>query len=105
MNYSFLDPWHLFLPREGGHVLSLMGSGGKTSLMRALAQTYEQLGIPVVMTTTTRSEPLAGVAESALAAAHSELPPVAYLHGGVLSEGKWAGLSTVSWAQSCKKKW
>ena len=61
MKFSFVDPWHGFLPREGGHVFALSGSGGKTSLMRALADWYAREGLPLVLTTTTRTEPLEGV--------------------------------------------
>ncbi len=58
MAYGFLDPWHLFLPRGAGHVVSLMGSGGKTSLMRALLDVLTADGASAAVTTTTRTEVL-----------------------------------------------
>ena len=61
MTFGFVDPWHQFLPREAGHVISLMGSGGKTSLLQVFADLYREIGLPVVLTTTTRSEPLSGM--------------------------------------------
>ena len=54
MNFSFVDPWHSFLPREGGHVVALSGSGGKTALQRTLGEFYRAEGVPVVLTCTTR---------------------------------------------------
>ena len=96
MNFGFLDPWHQFLPREAGHVISLMGSGGKTSLLQVFADLYREIGFPVVLTTTTRSEPLSGM--EALAVAELDkvdrdgLPDVFFLHGGLTTAGKWDGL-------------
>ena len=58
MNYQFLDPWHQFLPRQPGHVQGCMGSGGKTSLLLALADLYRREGIGTLLCTTTASEPL-----------------------------------------------
>lgn len=96
MNFEFVDPWHLFLPREPGHVISLMGSGGKTSLMVTLASVYTDLGVPVVLTTTTRSEPLDGIPAVEFGhlqeQAAESFPSVFYLHGGLDSDGKWIGL-------------
>lgn len=96
MNFGFVDPWHLFLPREPGHVISLMGSGGKTSLMRAMAEVYRELGIPVVMTTTTACEELGGVVEVEFtdlpAKMETGLPDQFFLHGGRDEAGKWRGL-------------
>lgn len=97
MNFGFADPWHQFLPRETGHVIALMGSGGKTSLMLALAEFYREISQPVVLTTTTRSEILAGVEGVPLDALPARktagLPEIFFLHGGDLPDGKWAGLS------------
>lgn len=97
MDYSFVDPWHLFLPREGGHVVSLMGSGGKTSLLMAFAETYRQQGVPVVLTTTTRTEPVPGFPAFDLAALagldRAALPPLFFLRDGLAEDGKWRGLS------------
>ena len=96
MNFSFVDPWHLFLPREPGHVIGFSGSGGKTSLLLAVARLYGQERIPVILTTTTRTEPLAGLPaadvsdEAAVASLADE--PVFCLHTGTDQEGKWRGL-------------
>ena len=96
MNFGFVDPWHQFLPREAGHVISLMGSGGKTSLLQNLAEVYQEIGLPVVLTTTTRSEPLSGVEALDVAELDKEdtdrLPDVFFLHGGLTTDGKWDGL-------------
>ena len=97
MNFSFVDPWHQFLPREGGHVVALCGSGGKTSLMMALAGWYRQEGVPLFLTTTTRTEPLAGVPVSAMAnpcgAGNCLDEPILFLRSGEDRQGKWLGLS------------
>ena len=96
MNFGFVDPWHLFLPREAGHVISLMGSGGKTSLMRVFADVYREIATPAVLTTTTMSEPLPGVEAVEFGELDkrnpADLPDVFYLHDGWTSEGKLAGL-------------
>nr|MEE4267285.1 selenium cofactor biosynthesis protein YqeC [Candidatus Krumholzibacteria bacterium] len=97
MNFSFLDPWHVFLPREGGHVISIMGSGGKTSLQRALAEVLRQDRVPVVLTTTTRTEawsevPVFDLADLVELEAQA-MPLVFYLRDGVDSQGKWRGLA------------
>lgn len=39
--------------RNGAPVISLVGAGGKTSVIRALAKEYAHVGIPVAVTTTT----------------------------------------------------
>jgi probable selenium-dependent hydroxylase accessory protein YqeC len=97
VNFGFIDPWHQFLPRQSGHVISLMGSGGKTSLLLDFADVYRQSGTPVILTTTTMSENLPGVEAfefSGLAAMGREsLPDYFFLHGGLNPDEKWAGLS------------
>ncbi len=97
MNFGFVDPWHRFLPREAGHVIALMGSGGKTSLMRVLADFYREISVPVVLTTTTRSEPLPDLEDMDLQGLASrdraDLPHAFFLHGGHRPDGKWAGLT------------
>ncbi|MFH2053961.1 MAG: selenium cofactor biosynthesis protein YqeC [bacterium] len=95
MDFAFLDPWSDFLPREGGHLIGISGSGGKTSLLKALAAHYGKDGVPVLLTCTTRTEPVDGVPAWALdeAPAPADLPPVAYLHGGPGTGGKWEGLA------------
>ena len=96
MNFGFVDPWHLYLPRESGHVISLMGSGGKTSLLVSLARIYGELGQPVVVTTTTMSEPVPGIEPVELGELEKlgpdRLPEVFFLHGGRAPDGKWTGL-------------
>lgn len=79
MSFGFLDPWHRFLPRDPQHVVALMGSGGKTSLMLALAAQYREWGVPVVLTTTTRTEALDGLPSYSLAAlADCTEPPASF---------------------------
>lgn len=96
MNFSFVDPWHEFLPREGGHVVCVCGSGGKTSLIRRLAEHYRDEGVPVVLTTTTRTEaldefPVADVDDAeALAGLAGE--PAFFVRGGVDEQQKWLGI-------------
>lgn len=96
MNFNFVDPWHLFLPREAGHVISLMGSGGKTSLMRVFAEVYRDIAIPAVLTTTTMSEPVSGVEAVEFVELEKRdpagLPDVFFLHDGLTSDGKLTGL-------------
>jgi probable selenium-dependent hydroxylase accessory protein YqeC len=96
VNFGFVDPWHLFLPREAGHVVSLMGSGGKTSLLVSLAEVCRTSELPVVLTTTTLSEPVAGVEAVEVSSLENletdDLPEVFFLHGGMTADGKWAGL-------------
>jgi probable selenium-dependent hydroxylase accessory protein YqeC len=98
LNFGFVDPWHMFLPREGGHVIGVMGSGGKTSLLLAMAEMYRKIPLPVVLTTTTRSEmlPLVPSVEYGELSDReiSEMPDVFFLHGGTTSDGKWSGLSS-----------
>ncbi len=94
MNFQFVDPWHLFLPREGGHVVGISGSGGKTSLLLRIAEYYRATGQPILLTTTTRTEPLPNV--TALEwndfAPDAVLGSVPFLHDGVTGDGKWRGL-------------
>jgi len=65
--------------------------------MRALAEFYNEIAVPVVLTTTTRSEPLSGLEALEFSALPSrdraDLPEVFFLHAGHLADGKWAGLS------------
>ncbi len=97
MNFSFVDPWHLFLPREGGHVVGLCGSGGKTSLLQVFAVQLADEGVPLILTSTTRTENLAGFPVLDLAdlatKAPGTLPRQFFLRDGLTSEGKWRGLS------------
>lgn len=94
MNFSFVDPWDLYLPREGGHVVGFSGSGGKTSLMRACAERLAAGGVSVLMTCTTRSEPLAGISDFSWPGdgpATEDGGPF-FLHAGLDDKGKWQGL-------------
>jgi len=50
--FSFLDPWWLFLPEGGSAVLSVAGSGGKTTLLRRLHDHYRSRGQSVLWTQT-----------------------------------------------------
>jgi len=99
MGYRFLQPWHDFLPREGGHVLSVFGGGGKTSLLAALTECYLRAGIPVAVTTTTRTEPLGWAGLSVrewheVATAPLESPGQAFfIRQGEHAGGKWRGLA------------
>ncbi len=52
MNYGFLENWHDFLPREGGHVVVLSGNGDLSLVVRQLEGFYAELGVDV-----TRCEP------------------------------------------------
>jgi len=114
MDFAFLTAWHQFLPREGGHVVVFAGGGGKTSLMLACGEQYRDEGLPVILTTTTRSEPVSGwpvvqwrelvvVAARQGGAADPDvvpdttasggrLPRWCYLCDGTHPDGKWRGL-------------
>ena len=94
MDFQLLPDWHAFLPRAGGHVVSLMGSGGKTALMRAIASQYVAESVAVLLTTTTRSEVLDWVPDLN----HEELeegepPACCFVHRGKYDDGKWRGLT------------
>ncbi len=97
MSFGFADPWHVFLPRDGGHVVSFMGSGGKTSLQQVVADVYGAESIPTLLTTTTRCEvlpDLPAMTWSELETAdQTALPEKLYVHNGENEPGKWAGLS------------
>ncbi len=98
-DFAFLPAWHDFLPREGGHVIAVFGGGGKTSLLRALAARYGEEGLPVLLTSTTRTEPLAWPGlqvrevDGPSAGAAGDLPagPV-FVRAGLHPDGKWRGL-------------
>jgi probable selenium-dependent hydroxylase accessory protein YqeC len=99
MNYEFLQPWHLFLPRQGGHVIALFGGGGKTSLLAAWSGVLGELRVPVLVTTTTRTEPLAWqglVVRSWQEFTEGPVPasaPAVAIHAGRHPDGKWQGLT------------
>lgn len=92
MSFAFLDPWHLFLPREPGHVVALSGSGGKTTILTAIANVWAAEGRAALATTTTRTEPVSGFTPFADAGVPPG-PGLSYRHGGVRGDGKWEGLS------------
>lgn len=96
MSFGFVDPWHAFLPREGGHVIAFMGSGGKTTLMQTVAAIYEQAGIETVLTTTTRCEVLPSLPALRWGDLEHEdataLPAHFFVHDGEVEPGKWRGL-------------
>ena len=95
MRFGFLEPWHVFLPRAAGHVVALSGSGGKTTLLCEIARAWAAEGLPVVATTTTRTEPVPGFMAVDPAAVGADAPdaPLLFRHGGTRADGKWAGLS------------
>jgi probable selenium-dependent hydroxylase accessory protein YqeC len=99
MEYQFLQPWHAFLPREGGHVISVFGGGGKTSLLAAWTGFYREEKIPVTVTTTTRTEPLhwpyLEVWEWADIDATASAPQgeAVFVRDGLAADGKWLGLT------------
>lgn len=87
----------MFLPQEPGHVISLMGSGGKTSLMLAIACVYRESGQPVVLTTTTRCEILEDIPSFTFVELSDrtppELPGLFFLFDHVDADNKWSGLT------------
>jgi len=97
VSFSFVDPWHLFLPRDGGHVVAFAGSGGKTSLQLMVAELYQSEGLSAVLTNTTQCEVLPEIEavhwDDLMARLDSSLPPNFYLHNGINDEGKWRGLA------------
>jgi probable selenium-dependent hydroxylase accessory protein YqeC len=52
VGFEFLDNWTDMMPRSGGHVVSVFGGGGKSSLIEAWADWYIENKIPVIVTTT-----------------------------------------------------
>ncbi len=87
MNFRFVEPWHVFLPRQAGHIVGVSGSGGKTTLLEAIAAVWRDDGFGVVATTTTRTEPPASFVTPSPAPT-----PFVYRHGGERADGKWEGL-------------
>lgn len=94
MGFTFLDPWHLFLPRQRSHVVGVSGSGGKTSILGAVARVWAAEGLPVVATTTTRTASVPGFAGFAPGEVPRAQPAgdLLFRHGGIRPDGKWQGL-------------
>lgn len=94
MGFAFLEPWHLFLPRERGHVVAVSGSGGKTSILGEVARLWAADGLPFVATTTTRTAPVPGFAGLAPGEVPGAPPAggLPFRHGGTSPDGKWQGL-------------
>lgn len=102
VDYRFFEPWHLFLPREAGHVVSAFGGGGKTALLSAMAAVFRGEGVPAAVTTTTRSEPLdwpglepLELAELTRGPAHpaGDGRTIPFVRDGLHGDGKWRGLA------------
>ncbi len=97
MDVRFLAQWHEFLPREGGHVIAVAGSGGKTSLLRQCAAVLRAADVPVVVTTTTRTEPLDWPGLELCAweqvAGDGAAAPFLFVRGGAHPADKWPGIS------------
>lgn len=49
MNFVFLDAWHRYLPREGGHLVTVRGGGGRSHLVRVVARRLAADGVPVAV--------------------------------------------------------
>ena len=79
-------------------MVGVCGSGGKTSLLRSFGKILETEGIPVILTSTTRSEPLEEFPVFDLAQFESSdqpsTPALFFLRDGLTSDGKWRGLSS-----------
>ncbi len=60
MDYAFLEHAEDFLPRSGGHLLVLTGTGDLAGLSCELAGFYRRLGLPVVLTGTVGMEAVPG---------------------------------------------
>ena len=104
MDFEFIDPWHGFVPRDPGHVVAAVGSGGKTSILEVVHDLLLADGVPVAVTTTTRTEPLSWGGLEALdydRVPHGALDidaPSVFIGRGCVPEtahadGKWRGLS------------
>ncbi len=96
MNFSFVDPWHLFLPRDGGHVVALSGSGGKTSLLQVFAAQLVSEDVKAIFTCTTRTEALPGFPVYDLADVEASdpehLPAHFYVRDSITKDEKWLGV-------------
>ena len=104
MPFEFLEPWHLFLPRGGGHVVSVFGGGGKTTILKAFAGILEAEGVPVIVTTTTRTEvlhwpDLGQMTWDDLVDGVRPAGMTTFVHNGLIEngesapDGKWLGLA------------
>lgn len=77
-------------------MIALCGSGGKTSLMTALAAWYVEEGIPLILSTTTRTEPLAEIPVADVGDPDGLIrcgdAPVFFLRSGQGEQDKWMGI-------------
>ncbi len=46
MDFRFFEPWHGFLPRDGGHVVACAGAGGKSALLTACTEVFRAEDVP-----------------------------------------------------------
>lgn len=96
--FMFLERWHDILPCGGGHVVSVYGGGGKTSLLEAMCSVLLEQGAAVCVTTTTRTEPLdwPGLVilehKALLTGAVAPAGAPIFVRDGEV-DGKWRGLS------------
>jgi len=76
LTFGFLENWHGFLPDEGGHVVTLRGGGGKTSLMEVLSTVFVAAGVPVAVARDGADSPLdwPGLMRCPLNALHTGYP-------------------------------
>ena len=51
MSFGFAQPWHLFLPREGGHLVAIGGCGGREDFLSAMVAVYRDEGVAVAVAT------------------------------------------------------
>ena len=100
MSFAFLEPWHLFLPREPGHVVALSGSGGKTTMLGEIGRLWAAEGRTFAATTTTRTSPVPGfrgiVHDSDRCACPAAAGLPEFRHGGLRADGKWEGLDAAA---------
>ncbi|PIV80430.1 hypothetical protein COW53_09780 [bacterium CG17_big_fil_post_rev_8_21_14_2_50_64_8] len=60
MDYAFLEPWHAFLPREGGHVLGLVGDGDLEAMVAQIAAFFAELELGVIVCANVPADRLPG---------------------------------------------
>ncbi|MCB1183410.1 hypothetical protein KDM41_08245 [bacterium] len=87
MSFGFAQPWHLFLPREGGHLVAIGGCGGREDFLSAMVAVYRDEGVAVAVATIGAGGASAPrgptVAWSDLVAGKPMVPAgVVHVHGG-----------------------